>query len=70
MPEALDPNRCPLCGQANRCGQADPALATRPCWCFSAAVEPQALALLPDALLNRSCLCPRCAQGLPPAREA
>jgi len=70
MPDSIAPNRCPLCGQANSCSQVDPARAAQSCWYFSAAVDSQALAQLPDALKDRTCLCPRCAQGLAPAHEA
>lgn len=70
MPDSIAPNRCPLCGQANSCSQADPARADQSCWCLTAEVDSQALAQVPDALKDRTCLCPCCAQGLPPAREA
>ncbi|RJG14430.1 DNA or RNA helicase of superfamily II [Pseudomonas cavernicola] len=67
MTITLDPSRCPLCGLSNTCTHADPATASQPCWCFSLAVEPLALQRIPSALLNRACLCPRCAQNLPAA---
>lgn len=59
-----DPTRCPLCGQSNRCTQADPALQGQPCWCFSTAIDRTALERIPPALVDRACLCPRCAAGL------
>lgn len=59
-----DPSRCPLCGQSNRCTQADPALAGQSCWCFSTPVDREALESIPPELVDRACLCPRCAAGL------
>jgi rubredoxin len=59
-----DPSRCPLCGQSNRCTQADPALEGQPCWCFSTRIDRNALERIPPELVDRACLCPRCAAGL------
>lgn len=59
-----DPSRCPLCGQSNRCTQADPALEGQACWCFSERIERNALERIPPELVDRACLCPRCAAGL------
>lgn len=53
---------CPLCGQANQCTQADPRTAHQPCWCFAARIPPAVLQRLPEALRDRQCLCPNCAQ--------
>lgn len=60
----FDPTRCPLCGQSNRCSQADPALEGQACWCFSARIDRSVLERLPPELLDRACLCPRCAAGV------
>lgn len=59
---ATDTERCPLCGQLNQCTQADPATAGDECWCFSAEVSAQALARLSAEQIDKSCLCPKCAQ--------
>ncbi|MBS7661564.1 cysteine-rich CWC family protein [Pseudomonas lalucatii] len=59
--------RCPLCGRHNRCAQAGSPTPVQQCWCFAAPVAREALAHLPAAQRNRACLCPGCAQGLPPA---
>lgn len=59
-----DPSRCPLCGQSNRCTQADPALEGQACWCFSERIDLNALERIPPELVDRACLCPRCAAGL------
>ena len=61
-----DPSRCPLCGQSNRCTQADPALEGQSCWCFSTPIDREALERIPTDLVDRACLCPRCAVGLSP----
>lgn len=66
---AIDPSRCPLCGQSNRCSQASaPNTDAQDCWCFSAPIDPAALQRIPAELRRRACLCPRCAQ-LPPAED-
>ncbi|MNQ39507.1 hypothetical protein D3C85_531300 [compost metagenome] len=65
MSAPSDPTRCPLCGQSNQCTQADPAHADQDCWCFAVPINPTALARIPPQEIDRSCLCPRCAQALP-----
>ncbi|MFK8397302.1 cysteine-rich CWC family protein [Pseudomonas sp. BGr12] len=65
-----DPSRCPLCGQSNRCTQADPALQGQDCWCFSTPIDREALKRIPPGLVDRACLCPRCAAGLKNAGNA
>jgi hypothetical protein len=57
---------CPCCGQLNQCAQLGSATPVEHCWCFAAHIDPERLASLPEAERNRACLCPRCAQGLPP----
>ncbi|WP_213875096.1 cysteine-rich CWC family protein [Pseudomonas sp. dw_358] len=58
------PSLCPACGARNDCALADPASADRACWCYSVSIDPQVLRALPEALRNKACLCPRCAQVL------
>ncbi|WP_075807046.1 cysteine-rich CWC family protein [Melaminivora alkalimesophila] len=59
--ERIDPCRCPLCGQPNRCalqaGQPAPT-----CWCMQERVSRAALARIPAPQRGRACLCPRCAR--------
>ncbi|MFP6848732.1 MAG: cysteine-rich CWC family protein [Pseudomonas sp.] len=62
--------RCPCCGQLNQCAQATSAAAVNQCWCFTVQVDAQQLANLAPEQRNRRCLCPRCAQGLPPEQPA
>ncbi|MBO3277297.1 cysteine-rich CWC family protein [Pseudomonas schmalbachii] len=69
MSDTLDPTRCPLCGQSNRCTQADPERQGESCWCFEARVDPAALERISPEQRNRTCLCPRCAANLPPEND-
>lgn len=62
--QALPNNLCPLCGGANQCAPAQAGRLDVECWCTRAAVSREALARVPEALVNRACLCPRCAAGL------
>ncbi|MBD2836270.1 cysteine-rich CWC family protein [Pseudomonas sp. JM0905a] len=66
MSAPSDPTRCPLCGQSNQCTQADPTRAGQACWCFTAKIDPAALERIPAQEIDRACLCPHCAQALPP----
>jgi hypothetical protein len=63
-------SRCPLCGQDNQCAQVEASAPASQCWCFDASIERDVLERLPQAQRNRACLCPRCAQGRPPATLA
>jgi hypothetical protein len=70
---ALPNTRCPLCGGANDCTPAATGRLDVACWCTTAAISPEALARVPAELVNKACLCPRCAAGMNadiPAREA
>ena len=62
--QALPNTVCPLCGGANACAPAREGRLDVPCWCTTAAIDPAALArVLPD-LIDKACLCPRCAAGV------
>ncbi|MHA6492789.1 cysteine-rich CWC family protein [Pseudomonas borbori] len=65
-----DSNTCPLCGHANQCAQARSTEPVSDCWCFAATIAPEALDRLPTEQRNQACLCPGCAQGLPPTAPA
>ena len=65
MPPALDPCRCPLCGQPNACvmamkmatpGQA----ASGPCWCTRVYFSADLLKQVPEAARNKACICAAC----------
>ena len=61
---------CPLCGGANQCAPAKAGRFDVACWCTTAPVSQAALARVPAHLVNKACLCPRCAAGLPPAETS
>ncbi|MCC6193953.1 MAG: cysteine-rich CWC family protein [Burkholderiales bacterium] len=55
---------CPLCGDPNRCAAAQTGSFATACWCAGAAIDPAALARIPEHARGQVCLCPRCA-GVP-----
>ncbi|MCZ8294792.1 MAG: cysteine-rich CWC family protein [Hylemonella sp.] len=65
---AIDPRRCPLCGQPNGCaneiaratGQAQP-----PCWCTTVTFTPELLARVPAQAQRQACICAACAGAVP-----
>ena len=56
----LDPTRCPVCGQPNRCGLS---VGKSHCWCFEEKIPPENLALVPEEAREVACLCRACALG-------
>lgn len=62
---AVDPARCPLCGQPNHCamevegatGQPQP-----PCWCTGVEFARELLAQVPPAARRQACICRACAE--------
>ena len=54
---------CPLCGGANQCAPASTGRLEVECWCTKATISREALARIPSELINKACLCPRCASG-------
>jgi len=58
MTAALDPSRCPLCGEANACGTA---AGSGDCWCMSVTIPAEVLERVPPAALDAACVCERCA---------
>jgi hypothetical protein len=62
---ALDPDRCPLCGQSNQCAmqvQRTTGVTQPPCWCSRTSFDPALLASVPQQLRDKACICPVCAQ--------
>ncbi|MDQ8017274.1 MAG: cysteine-rich CWC family protein [Bordetella sp.] len=61
---AVDPSRCPLCGQGNGCAE-EAARATGqpqpPCWCMTAEFPPALRAEVPQAARGQACICAACA---------
>lgn len=68
VPPAIDPSRCPLCGQSNACAN-ERARATGepqpPCWCSSDTVRftPELLARVPPSARRKACICEACARA-------
>jgi hypothetical protein len=60
---------CPLCGGPNGCVPAAGGSFDMPCWCADVTIDPVALASVPEAQRNRSCLCRSCATGTPTTRD-
>jgi hypothetical protein len=52
---------CPLCGGLNECAPAAAGHFNVECWCTTAVISPEALKRVPSELVNKACLCPRCA---------
>ena len=60
---AVDPCRCPLCGQPNACAMATPtteAAAPGPCWCTLVQFSADLLKQVPEAARNKACICAAC----------
>jgi hypothetical protein len=58
--EALDPDRCPLCGNGNDCGMARGA---ETCWCFEAVIPDELIEKVPAEARGVVCVCKACASG-------
>ncbi|MDI9332444.1 MAG: cysteine-rich CWC family protein [Alphaproteobacteria bacterium] len=61
---AVDPSRCPLCGQPNGCAMHAAQVSgqsRQPCWCVVQHFSAEVLARVPTAAQNKACICPRCA---------
>jgi len=63
VPLAIDPCRCPLCGQPNACAMAstqDGAAMSGPCWCTMVSFSAELLSQVPEAARQRACICAAC----------
>ena len=56
MERNVDVKLCPFCGKDNHCQ----AKTGNPCWCFEIKVPGELLALLPEFLQGRACVCQSC----------
>ncbi|MBU3713186.1 MAG: cysteine-rich CWC family protein [Limnohabitans sp.] len=60
----IDPCRCPLCGQPNRCAMTEAARSsvdnTR-CWCVNVSFSAELLARVPAQAERKACICQECA---------
>lgn len=52
----VDPSQCPLCQASNLCAVD----ANEPCWCVNSVIKPELLAQVPQALIDKSCICQQC----------
>ncbi len=60
----MNPEKCPLCGQPNRCAmelEKETGLAQPPCWCTTIAFDKTVLAQIPAASRGVACICAACA---------
>lgn len=60
----IDPTRCPLCGQDNRCAmelERETGQKQGPCWCVGARFSAELLQAVPAASAGLACICARCA---------
>ena len=56
MNEPIDQSRCPFCQNKNACM----AESTEVCWCVNAVIPSELIALVPEELKNKSCICNNC----------
>jgi len=47
---------CPICNKKNLCNIEQ----SNNCWCFTTNIDKTLLALIPDTLKNKSCICLAC----------
>lgn len=70
---AIDPSRCPLCGQANRCAMEAERLTgveQPPCWCTQVHFGAEVMARIPAQALGQTCVCAACARAAHDTRLA
>jgi Cysteine-rich CWC len=63
-PLPIDPTRCPICGQPNRCANEiarATGVAQPPCWCATVDFSGELLAQVPAAAARLACICQACA---------
>lgn len=59
---AIDPARCPLCGDANDCARVEDPNA-KECWCATQRIAPELLARVPAPAVGCTCICRRCVEA-------
>lgn len=53
---------CPICGQPNDCARAQlGGGVAKPCWCANVEISADTIALIPEELRGKSCICHNCA---------
>lgn len=63
---AFPPDRCPVCGQPNRCAneiERATGVKQEACWCTQARFGPELLERVPPEARRLACICPACARG-------
>lgn len=58
MAADFPPDRCPLCGDSNACGNL---AGQSECWCTDTHVPRAAIEALPEGADRVACICERCA---------
>ncbi|AWB66323.1 hypothetical protein C2869_07700 [Saccharobesus litoralis] len=61
--EYVSPEKCPLCNQANFCGNLSND-DSKPCWCMDDNISfpGELLQLVPSEAQGKACICKACAQ--------
>ncbi len=66
---AVDPTRCPLCGQSNACAIAAGKTRCEDCWCGAVTMPAGVLAAIPAEARERACICRACATAPDPLAD-
>ncbi|MES3001948.1 MAG: cysteine-rich CWC family protein [Pseudomonadota bacterium] len=64
----VDPSRCPLCGEPNRCAmeiERETGAKQQTCWCTQVDFTADLLARVPAPARNQACICAVCAATRP-----
>ncbi|PUE17200.1 cysteine-rich CWC family protein [Limnohabitans sp. MMS-10A-178] len=64
MNKAIDPIKCPICGEPNQCAQEISKASGKPperCWCMTATFSSELLDRVPEEAKNKACICAKCA---------
>ena len=56
MAEIINPTACPFCQQDNQCAVAK----QHGCWCAKVEIPSELIKLIPEPLVNQSCICNAC----------
>ena len=71
MSNTIDPSKCPLCGNANLCGEVKNSSNktcggenSLDCWCKSVDFSKTLLDSVPEQARRKACICQQCAQRL------
>ncbi|WP_081945604.1 cysteine-rich CWC family protein [Thalassotalea sp. ND16A] len=61
--ECINPNKCPLCKENNRCLNSSCSDSSQNCWCKNPDIKfsESLLKQIPDSARNKACICKACA---------